>query len=110
MRGMWTEATISDPSGTVLAINGIHGGFIAFRNGPHAIDNNGALAACVTLMFLLVGYFLILEVTVRFSSSAFQARRPYDQRCSPLGLSDLYRYELKKAFSSKTMKRDSKDV
>ena len=50
--GLWTAASVS---GTVLAINCVHGGFKAFRSDPHDIDNNRAFATCVTLMFLLVG-------------------------------------------------------
>jgi len=46
---------VSIAAGTVLAINCVHGGLKAFRTNPHDIDNNGALVACVTLMFLLVG-------------------------------------------------------
>ena len=53
--GICTEASISQLSGTVLAINCVHGGFKAFRIDPHDIDNNGAFATCATLMFLLVG-------------------------------------------------------
>ena len=73
---MWTEPSKSQLSGTVLAINCAHGGFKAFRTDPHDIDNNGAFATCATLMFLLVGWFLILGALCEILTFYFPAKVP----------------------------------